>query len=118
MQGLEDVTLSFASETEFTPGLLHPLRDLKHLQSLTLGNRGAVQPTILGLEVLHATSLTTLRMKGCLLCAACGLGRLTQLQSVELHHCILMLVCPSFLILTGGWQCDPALSTACLYHVL
>ena len=92
MQGLTEVILSFASESDFAPGLLRPLRELKRLQALTLDNRGAVQPTILGLEALQGPSITTLRMKGCLLCAACGLGRVTQLLSIELYHCILMLV--------------------------
>ena len=113
MQGLKDVTLSFASEADFTPGLLQPLRDLKRLQSLTLDNRGAVQPTILNLEVLRATSITAIRMKGCLLCAACGLGRLTQLRSVELHQCILMLVCPSF----SPWQAAGNLTLSSLRSV-
>ena len=92
LQGLTEVILSFATEEEFTSDLWHPLRGLKRLQSLTLDNRGPVQPTILGLEELHDTSITTLRMKGCLICIACGIDYLTQLTIVELHHCILMLV--------------------------
>ena len=75
----------------------HPLRGLKRLQSLTLDNRGSVQPTILGLDQLHDTSITTLRMKGCLICVACGIDYLTQLTTVELHNCILMLVGYSYM---------------------
>ena len=114
LQGLNDITLSFASEAEFTPGLLRPLQGLKRLQSLTLDNRGAVQPTILGLEVFQGTSMTTLRMKGCLLCAASGLSSLTQLRHIEVYLCILMLVRPGLLSLAGGCQCDPLPSAPCL----
>ena len=75
-------------------GLLHPVRGLQRLQSLTLENRGAVQPTIMGLEVLRDSALSRLSMKGCLLCSVCGIDKLDKLVSLELHHCILMLVWP------------------------
>ena len=42
--------------------LLHPVRGLQRLQSLTLENRGAVQPTIMGLEVLGDSTLSSLSM--------------------------------------------------------
>lgn len=90
MQGLREVTLSFASEPEFSAGLLRPLRGLKRLQSVALENRGAVQPTVLGLGAL--SGISQLRMKGCLVSTACGLNQLTQLTEVALQHCILMLV--------------------------
>ena len=72
--------------------LLHPVRGLQRLQSLTLENRGAVQPTIMGLEVLGDSTLSSLSMKGCLLCGVCGIDKLDKLVSLQLHHCILMLV--------------------------
>ena len=90
------MTLSFATESEFSAGLLHPLQDLKRLQSLMLDNIGAVQPTIVGLEVLQGTSISRLHLRGCLLCGACGIDKLTQLTSVQLHQCILMLVSCTF----------------------
>ena len=75
--------------------MLHPVRGLQRLQSLTLENRGAVQPTIMGLEVLRDSTLSRLSMKGCLLCGVCGIDKLDKLVSLELHHCILMLVWPT-----------------------
>lgn len=94
-QGLREITLSFASEKDFTVDLLHPLPRLQQLQSLTLENRGAVQPTIMGLEVLQGSTLSRLSMKGCLLCGVSGIDKLAKLVSLELHHCILMLVWPT-----------------------
>ena len=91
-QGLREVTLSFASEKDFTVDLLHPMPGLQQLQSLTLENRGAVQPTIMGLEALRGSTLSRLSMKGCLLCGVSGIDKLAELVSLELHHCILMLV--------------------------
>ena len=39
-QGLREITLSFASEKDFTVDLLHPLPRLQQLQSLTLEKQG------------------------------------------------------------------------------
>ena len=89
---MREVTLSFASEKDFTVDLLHPMPGLQQLQSLTLENRGAVQPTIMGLEALRGSTLSRLSMKGCLLCGVSGIDKLAELVSLELHHCILMLV--------------------------
>ena len=93
-QGLREVTLSFASEKDFTVDLLQPMPGLRQLQSLTLENRGAVQPTIMGLEgsSVRGSTLSRLSMKGCLLCGVSGIDKLAELVSLELHHCILMLV--------------------------
>ncbi len=94
MQGLTHLHICLHPSAEVAETLLQPLAGLRRLQALSLENRGQAQPNLAGLAPLGAAlhQLRVLRVQGCVVGAASGLGACTSLRTLQLSNCILMMV--------------------------